>query len=234
MSEKIFLNKAQKLQWTFCRPPRTPVYQPMGQDGSSVATITKRKVKGHVYYYLVEGKRVDGKSRLVKQQYLGRAEQVVARLEGQPAEPTRVRVAEYGGSQALLSIARRLRLVEAIDAVAPKRDQGLPVGIYILLAVLNRVLAPCSKTKLHDWFRRTALYHDFSVRDADLRSQRFWDHMGYLTADRIRDVERGLTRHMVAEFGVDLSAVVYDATNFYTGIDTQTTSELAQRGHQKL
>ena len=70
-----------------------------------MATITKRKVKGHVYYYLVEGKRVDGKSRLVKQQDLGRAEQVVARLEGQPAEPTRVRVAEYGGSQALLSMA---------------------------------------------------------------------------------------------------------------------------------
>ncbi len=66
-----------------------------------MATITKRKVNGHVYYYLVEGKRVDGKSRLVKQQYLGRAEQVVARLEGQSAEPTRVRVAEYGGSQAL-------------------------------------------------------------------------------------------------------------------------------------
>ena len=110
-----------------------------------MATITKRKVKGHVYYYLVEGKRVDGKSRLVKQQYLGRAEQVVARLEGQPPEPTRVRVAEYGGSQALLSMARRLRLVEIIDAVAPKRDQGLSVGTYILLAVLNRVLAPAAK-----------------------------------------------------------------------------------------
>ena len=27
--------------------------------------------------------------------------------------------------------------------------------------------------------------------------------------------------------------MVYDATNFYTGIDTHTPSELAQRGHQK-
>ncbi len=198
-----------------------------------MATITKRKVKGHVYYYLVEGKRVGGKSRLVKQQYLGRAEQVVARLEGQPPEPTRVRVAEYGGSQALLTIARRLRLVEFIDAVAPKRDQGLSVGTYILLAVLNRVLAPCSKARLGEWFRQTALYHDVSVRDADLRGQRFWDHMGHLTADRIRAVERTLTRHMVQEFGLDLATVVYDATNFYPGIDTQTASELAQRGHQK-
>lgn len=90
-----------------------------------MATITKRKVKGHVYYYLVEGKRVDGKSRLVTQQYLGRAEQVVARLQGEPPEPTRVRVAEYGGSQALLHIARRLRVVELSHRSA---TMGCPSG----------------------------------------------------------------------------------------------------------
>ncbi len=109
----------------------------------------------------------------------------------------------------------------------------MSVGTYILLAVLNRVLAPCSKAPLGEWFRQIALYHDFPIGGADLRSQRFWDHMGYLTADRIRDAERALTQHMVAEFGLDLSTVVYDATNFHTWIDTQTASELAQRGHQK-
>ena len=171
-------------------------------------TIPKRQVKGHVYYDLVEGKRVNGQSRLVKQHYLGRAEQVVARLEGHPPEPTRVRVAEYGASQALLGVARRLQLVELIDRVAPKRDQGLSVGAYMLLAVLNRILAPGSKAKLGDWFRRTALYHDFPVRDADLRSQRFWDHMAYLTAERIQAVEQALTQRMVAEFGLDLATVV--------------------------
>ena len=59
-----------------------------------MATMTKRKVKGHMYYYLVGGKWVDGKSRRVKQLDLGRAEQVVARLQGEPPEPTRVRVVE--------------------------------------------------------------------------------------------------------------------------------------------
>ena len=103
----------------------------------------------------------------------------------------------------------------------------------MLLAVLNRVLAPCSKAQLGKWFWRTALYHDFVVRDADLRSQRFWDHMTYLTADRIREAERNLTQHLVQEFNLDLSTVVYDATNFYTWLDTQTPAELAQRGHQK-
>ena len=174
-----------------------------------MATITKRKVKGHVYYYLVEGKRVNGKSRLVKQQYLGRADQVVARLEGQVPEPTQVRAVEYGGSHALLVMAQRLHLMEIIDTVAPKRDQGLSVGAYMLLAVINRVLAPCSKAKLGEWFRQTALYHDFVVRDADLRSQRFWDHMAYLTPERIREAEQALTRHLVEEFNLDLSTVVY-------------------------
>lgn len=75
-------------------------------------------------------------SRLVKQQYLIRAEQVVAQLEGQPPEPTRMRMAEYGGNQNLFIIVRRLRLVKFINAVVPKRDQGLSVGTYILLAGL--------------------------------------------------------------------------------------------------
>lgn len=198
-----------------------------------MATITKRKVHGHLYYYLVASKRIEGKPRLVLQKYLGRAEDVVRQLEGKPPVPHSVTVGEYGGSRALFAIARRLRLVEWIDQVVPKRTQGLSVGTYILLAVINRVLSPCSKAKFLEWYRSTALYHDLPVRDADLTSQRFWDHMNYLTAEHIRDAETAITAHMVKEFGLDLSTVVYDATNFYTWMDTNTPSELAQRGHQK-
>jgi hypothetical protein len=158
---------------------------------------------------------------------------VVARLEGAVPEPTRGRVAEYGASQALLAIAQRLDFVGLIDAIATKRDQGWSVGTYLLRAVLNRILAPCSPAQLVEWVHSTALYHDFPVRDADLRSQRFWDHMGYLTAARIREGERALTQRMVEVFELDLSRGVYDAPNFYTWINTQTPSDLAQRGHQK-
>ena len=94
------------------------------------------------------------------------------------ATPQSVVVGEYGGSRAIMQMARRLRLVEHIDAVAPKRDQGLSVGMYVLLAVIHRILAPCSKAELVDGYHRTALYHDLPVRDADLTSQRFGYHMG--------------------------------------------------------
>ncbi len=197
-----------------------------------MATLTKRKVHGHTYYYLVESKRINGKPCLVLQKYLGRAEDVVARLEGQFGEPQNVVVSEYGGSQALLQIARRLGLVEHIDAVVPKRDQGLSVGTYVLLAVLNRVLAPASQAKLIDWYRHTALYHDFSVFDADLTSRRFWDRMGDLSAERIRALETALTRHMVEEFGLDLSTVVYHTIQVCPGLDPAPAAQSARADGQ--
>jgi transposase len=38
---------------------------------------------------------------------------------------------------------------------------------------------------------------------------------------------------LIREFKVDLNCLLYDATNFYTYINTRTKSELAQRGHNK-
>ena len=44
--------------------------------------IGKRRGQ-HTYYYLVESARVEGKPRIVSQQYLGSAEEVMAKLSGQ-------------------------------------------------------------------------------------------------------------------------------------------------------
>ena len=41
-----------------------------------MATISKRTNKSGTYYYLVESARVNGKPRLVKQEYLGTAERI--------------------------------------------------------------------------------------------------------------------------------------------------------------
>lgn len=39
--------------------------------------ITKKKIKGINFYYYVETKRIDGKSRYVNQKYLGSAEKLL-------------------------------------------------------------------------------------------------------------------------------------------------------------
>src|SRR2546430_4536644 len=62
---------------------------------------------------------------------------------------------EFGGTAALYSVAQQLQLAEIIDRHVPKRNQGLSVGQYALLAILNRCLAPTSKTQLAHWYAGT-------------------------------------------------------------------------------
>src|SRR5207253_2009522 len=63
---------------------------------------------------------------------------------------------DFGATAALWDLARQLDLLRSIDAQAPKRKQGPSVGEYLLLATLNRALAPTSKRQLAAWYRK---YH---------------------------------------------------------------------------
>ena len=71
-----------------------------------MATITKRTNKSGTYYYLVESARVNGKPRIVKQEYLGtaaRIEEAVKRLSSGDSipDPDLVKVYEFGAVTAL-------------------------------------------------------------------------------------------------------------------------------------
>lgn len=199
-----------------------------------MATLVQKRIKGHRYYYLVQTAWRDGKSRIVHQQYLGKAEDVAkAVTERGSLRPVAARVRSYGAVAALYRKAQELGVVEIIDRHAPKRRQGPTVGEYLLVAAINRAVAPTSKAKMAEWFAGTALGQWLPFTERQLASQRFWDHMGYLTAERIQSIEDELTARVVAGEGLDLRALVYDATNFFTWIDTLGPAELPQRGHNK-
>ena len=62
-----------------------------------MAFIIGKKQDGKTYYYLAESARVGGKPRIVSQQYLGSAEEVMARLSTVgPGEPDRTRHLAFG------------------------------------------------------------------------------------------------------------------------------------------
>src|SRR5215469_17151540 len=119
-------------------------------------SLTKKIVRGRVYYYLRESQRVNGKPKIVSTIYLGSAESIRDRLlSPQPAE---VAVREFGGSVATLSMAQACDVVSTIDRHVPERgNQGPSVGQYLLLAALNRCLAPSSKAGIAHWYSKTAL-----------------------------------------------------------------------------
>ena len=201
-----------------------------------MASLVKKIIRGHPYYYARVCKRVDGKPKIVSQTYLGRADKILEQLRAGPvpAQPLEAVVREFGASAALLALARRLQLVEHIDRHVPKRGSGPSVGTYLLAAVLNRCLAPGSKASLARWFDSTVLGRLLPLRSRQLTSQRFWDHMHRIPVPAIPAIERDLVAAMTREFGLDLRQVLFDATNFFTYIDTfNQHSELAQRGHSK-
>lgn len=198
-------------------------------------TITRRTIKGHVYYYAVQCKRINGKPRLTMQKYLGSADDLIAAAAHRgPVEPKKIRVFTFGGVAAAWAMAQRLRLVETIDEHLAKRDQGLSVGQYLTLAAINRCAAPKSKRSFANWYASTSLARLCPMPTKLLASQRFWDHMQRLDAEVIGRIEADLTKHLLSEFGLDLRCLAYDTTNFFTFVDTfNQRNTLARRGKSK-
>ena len=69
---------------------------------------------------------------------------------------------------------------------------------------------------------------------ADLTSQHFWDQMNVMPLDTLPEIEQALVREVVRIEQLQLQALAYDTTNFYTHIaSTNQRAELPQRGHNK-
>src|SRR5207302_938482 len=166
-------------------------------------------------------------------QYLGSANTLWQRLQQASAPPLRARVRHWGGVAALYDLAQQLQLIELIDEVVPKRKQGPSLGQYLLIAAINRCLAPTSKLQMPAWLRSTPLPAWFALSAQQFSSRRFWDNMELLSQEKIEAISQALSRRLIDAFHVDLSSLVFDCTNFDTFLDTENSSQLAQRGHAK-
>jgi transposase len=202
-----------------------------------MSSIVGKKRGNQTYYYLVESARVDGKPRIVEQQYLGSAKEVMDRLSGAPAgSPERTQHKGFGDLAAVWGILGRLKVAEVIDDVCgPRRsDAGASVGTYLALATLNRVVAPCSKLAFEPWWATTAGPRFTKVPVAATDHRRFWEAMDNLDTAKLAAAERAIAATMVTEFGLDLSGLALDMTNFATFIDSANeAAPIAQRGHAK-
>src|SRR5450756_3060235 len=201
-----------------------------------MASIVGKRQGNQTYYYLVESARVDGKPRIVSQQYLGSSVEVMAKLAGSSAgEPVRTQHKSFGDVAAVWSVLERLDVAEVIDAVVPRRrDAAASVGTYIALATANRVVAPCSKLAFADWWATTAGPRWTKLPVAATDHRRFWDAMDALDVAKLAAAERAISTAMVTEFGLDLSGLALDMTNFATFIDSANDrAPIAGRGHAK-
>ena len=200
-----------------------------------MASIVGKRIGGKTYYYLVESARVEGKPRIVSQQYLGSAEEIVAKLAGAAGAPVRTQHKAFGDLAAVWGVLQRLDVAAVIDAAVPRYPSAAAsVGTYLALATANRVVAPCSKLAFADWWAATAGPRWLKLPDGAVDHRRFWEAMDRLGETDLKSIETEIGRRVVTEYGLDLSGLVLDMTNFATFIDSANErAPIAQRGKAK-
>jgi len=202
-----------------------------------MASIVGKKRGRATYYYLVESARVDGKPRIVSQEYLGTADELAAAMRGGGLGlPDRTQHKQFGAIAAAWGMLEDLGVAAVIDEVAGPRPTGQPLstGTYLALAALNRLVAPCSKAAFADWWKTTAADRFTKIPAAALDHRRFWDAMHAVTVEQLEEISRKIAVKMVQSAGVDVSSVALDMTNFATFIATANgKAPVAQRGKAK-
>ena len=202
-----------------------------------MASIVGKKRGRATYYYLVESARVDGKPRIVSQEYLGTADELAAAMRGGGLGlPDRTRHKEFGAVAAAWGVLEDLGVAAVIDEVAGPGPSGLPLpaGTYLVLAALNRLVAPCSEAAFADWWKTTAAGRFTKIPAAALDHRRFWDAMHAVTLEQLEEISGKIAVKIVQSAGVDVSSVALDMTNFATFIDTGNgKAPIAQRGKAK-
>jgi len=206
----------------------------------NMATIQSRKSRGQKYWYIVESKRVNGKPRPITLAYLGKADDLLKRLEGLQ-EPINVKSYAHGHVAALLEVARKLNVVEIINkhcaknrTIPPPLRHDLTAGITYLFAAIGRACQPTSKQGWYNWAKDTSLAYLLNVSIRKIDSQHFWDMMDILPSEYIPGIEADLLEKVKHHYQINSHSLVYDTTNFYTFIHTTNTrNTIAQRGKNK-
>ncbi len=208
-----------------------------------MATIQSKMSRGYKYWYIVESRRVNGKPRPIVLEYLGKAENLLRRLQQGIEERLKVKSHSHGAVAALLVVARKLDVVRIINRHVHSRRaywpdkplrNNLTVGAALLLAGMGRVCMPTSKRGWWTWAQTASLEYLFRLSLSKVDSQHFWDQMDCLPEDAIEKAELDLLRNLQAHYDLGDDTLFYDTTNFYTFVDTQNTRcDIAQRGRNK-
>ncbi len=203
-----------------------------------MASLYKKVISGKPYWYLREMAWIDGKPKLASERYVGSAAEIEALLDAreQATLPDRTRHLAFGDVAAVWGMLQRLDVAGLIDEVvgARRSDAGASIGTYLALAALNRVVDPCSKRAFADWWKTTAADRFTKIPVRVLDHRKFWEAMHAVTPEQLATIEQRLAVRIIDEFGVDMSSLALDMTNFATFIDSANTkAPIAQRGKAK-
>lgn len=200
-----------------------------------MAHLHKKIKKGRPYYYVREIARVNGKTKVINQVYIGSVEKILSLATSQSEKLTKLQVQEFGSLWLADLIDKKIGLAEIIDSVVASgpRENGPSVGEYFLYAVFNRMIAPRSKDAMAQWYNSTAIQHIRPVKISTLNSQAFWKKWEKVDENQLREITTIFFHRIKALEPPSSQCFMFDTTNYYTFMASHTKSELAQRGNNK-
>jgi len=204
-----------------------------------MASLQAYQSHGRRYYRIVESFRQDGKPRIRVLAHLGRTEDILNLFKNQSAD-LRISSVTAGSVTALFHLSQELDLAGKINRAAArpgghmqKRD-GLTVGESLVAGIIGRACAPRSKRAFAGWAQTTLLPHLMGFAAAKLTSEHFWEQMHAVPVDKLAGIEQEIVREVIGLEQLQIQALAYDTTNFYTHIATANERPLLpQRGHNK-
>jgi transposase len=208
-----------------------------------MASFQFRTVKGHKYLHIVESRRVNGKPRPVPIAYLGKADDILKRLQGLEKSFS-VKSFSHGTVAAMLKFGgNRLDIPAILNkyidapreymAAKPIRN-NLTAGITFLLAAIGRACLPTSKEGWNTWANETSLPYLLKSNFNKVDSQHFWDLMDAMPVENIDKAEAEIMRTVFEVFDLKTDTLFYDTSNFFTYINTTNErADIAQRGKNK-
>jgi len=208
---------------------------------TTMASLQHRISGGYKYWYIVESRRVNGKPRPIPLLYLGKADDILKRLQGGICKNIKCKSFSHGAVAALLRVADDIGVVDIVNKYVPKNKKnvkqirdGLTVGGSLTLRAIEKVCHPCSNREFYTWAKTTSLEYLLRVSCAKMDSQHFWDQMDELPVSAIPKIEEEIVKRVIEIEDISLDTLLLDATNFFTFINTTNDRcSLAQRGKNK-
>lgn len=201
-----------------------------------MAHLHKKNKGGRTYYYIRESTSVGGKTVITNQVYLGTLEKILEMATtGIQAGVEKIQAQEFGALWLANLIEKEVGVVEIIDSVVGTgpRASGPSVGEYFLYAAFNRMVDAKSKRALPDWFKASAIQSIRPVEIKALNSDRFCKRWGKVSQEQVEEIASRLFARLAELEPVESDCFLFDTTNYYTYMASQTESELAMRGKNK-
>ena len=202
-----------------------------------MAHLYKKKIKGRTYWYLRETVRKGKKVEVKWQKYLGTPDTILDRLKKAEAAgvPLRIQSEEFGSVFIANELEKMIDTIGIVDSIVKPdpREKGPSVGEYFFYAWANRLIEPKSKNAVGDWYRKTAISSIRRICLSDLTSAKYWEKWNRVSSRQIKAIAKAFFEKVWAARKRAPECVLFDTTNYYSYMASNTKSEFFERGHNK-